>query len=198
MPEMRYQRLTRSHTRSMFSVAFTSRSSLWLGDDHLLCVDSNGYSETYKRFYFRDIQAVVIRETDRRMIWNAVLILPTVFSFVCLMIYAFPLRQNLGTAIAWSVVAAIFLVPSLINNILGKTCACHLRTAVQIEELPSLARVRRARNVLEKIRPLIAAVQGRLGAEEISSRMREAAQQTPGATPQPPAAETSGVPPVLS
>jgi hypothetical protein len=198
MPEMRYQRLTRAHARSMFSVAFTSRSSLWLGDDHLLCVDSSGFSETYKRFYFRDIQGIVISETNRRTIWNAVLILPAVFALAGLMMNAFQPRQNIGATIAWSIVAAIFLVPFVINNILGATCACQLRTAVQIEELPSLSRVRQARKVLEKIRPFVTAAQGQLTAEEVSARMRESTQQTPDATAQSPAAETSGVPPILS
>ena len=198
MPEMRYQRLTRAHARSMFSIAFASRSSLWLGDDHLLCVDSAGYSETYKRFYFRDIQAIVISETNRRTIWNAVLILPAVFALAGLMMNAFQPRHNIGATIAWSIVAVILLVPFVINNILGATCACQLRTAVQIEELPSLSRVRKARKVLETIRPFVTAAQGQLTAEEVSARMRESTQQTPEATAQSPAAETSGVPPILS
>jgi len=198
MPEMRYQRLTRARARSTFAAAFTSRSSLWLGDDHLLSVDSTGYSETYKRFYFRDIQAIVITETNRRTIWNGVLILPPVFALVGLMMSAFPLRQNVGAAIAWSIIATIFLVPLLINNLLGSTCTSQLSTAVQIEKLPSLSRVRQTRKVLEKIRPLVTAAQGALTAEEVSERMRETVRQTPNATLPSPAAEPSGVPPILS
>ena len=53
MAEAEYQRLTRAHPRSGFAVAFAARSSLWLGKDHLLCIDSTGFSESYKRFYFR-------------------------------------------------------------------------------------------------------------------------------------------------
>jgi hypothetical protein len=100
-------------------------------------------------------------------------------------------------AIVGIIIALIFAVPLLINNLLGSTCACQLRTAVQIEDLPSLCRLRQARKILEKIRPLIAAAQGRLTAEEISARIRETIQP-PAATPQTPAAETSGAPPVLS
>jgi hypothetical protein len=49
----------------------------------------------------------------------------------------------------------------------------HLRTAVQIEELPSLNRIRRTRRVLDRVRPLIVAAQGPLAPEEISGRMSE-------------------------
>jgi hypothetical protein len=193
--ETRYKRLARARPRSSFAVAFMSRSSLWLGDDHLLCVDSNGYSETYKRFYFHDIQTFTVRKTKRRLIWNWLLAIPAAFCIADL-----STNRTLGLAgiITVATIALIFAVPLLINNLLGSTCACQLRTAVQVEELPSLARVRQARKVLKKVLPLIAATQGQLGAEEISTRMREASQQAPSTIPQPPPAETSGTPPILS
>jgi hypothetical protein len=59
------------------------------------------------------------------------------------------------------------------NNILGTTCTVFLRTAVQVEEIACLSRVRRASNVLDRIRPFIAAAQGELPPEEISARIRE-------------------------
>ena len=176
MHENQYKRLTYSRARGIFAVAFQSRLSLWLGLDHLLLVETNGYSETYKRFYFRDIQAIIIRETTRRNIWNAILVLPVVICFVGLVISLFP-APNVGAVIVWSIFAVLFVVPFIINNIRGATCACQLRTAVQIEELPSLCRVRQTRRVLAKIRPLIAAAQGgELTTEVVSARMRESVQ----------------------
>src|SRR5690242_8964250 len=41
------------------------RFSLWMGDDHLLLVDSTRFSESYKRFYLRDIQSIIVRRTPR-------------------------------------------------------------------------------------------------------------------------------------
>src|SRR2546426_6411511 len=38
----------------------TGPSTLWMGGDHLLAVDSNGWRETYRRFGYRDIQAILI------------------------------------------------------------------------------------------------------------------------------------------
>ena len=39
--------------------------SLWIGEDHLLLVELRGFTETYRRFYFRDVQAIILRRTDR-------------------------------------------------------------------------------------------------------------------------------------
>lgn len=206
MPEKEYLRLARARSRSAFAVAFMSRSSFWLGKDHLLCIDSNGYAESYKRFYFRDIQAITLVATVRRKVWNGVLLVPIV---ICLAGLATVLssrpRPEAVVVITWAIIATLFVVPFLIHNLLGPTCICHLRTAVQIEELPSLNRLRRARKVLERIRPLIHAVQGGLSPEEISLRMKAAvappggATNAPGvsATP-PPGADQTGAPPVIS
>jgi hypothetical protein len=206
MPEKEYQCLTRARSRSAFGAVSVSRSSLWLGKDHLLCIDSSGYTETYKRFYFRDIQAVTIVATNRRTVWNGVLLVPIVICLVGLATSLFSLPRKDGAVIVtWVIFTAVFAVPLLINNILGPTCNCHLRTAVQIEELPSLSRVRRARKVLDRVHPFIIAVQGGLSPEEIPSRMRSAAgsfaDPAPapgGAALQPPAGDNPNAPPVIS
>ena len=194
MAEPTYQRLTRTRTRSMFAVAVASRSSLWLGSDHLLCVDSNGYTENYKRFYFRDIQTITIRATKRRIILNWIL---GILIALCLA------RCNFGslikpnpdvlTIVLLTVAVLFFGIPLLFNNIFGQTCACELRTAVQTEDLPSLSRVRQTRKVLGKIRPLIISSQGQLTPGEISARM-----QTAATMPQLFTGENLNAPPVIS
>jgi hypothetical protein len=182
MTKREYTRLTRTRNRSFFSIAMSSRTSLWLGSDHLLCVDTSGYTETYKRFYFRDIQAVTLGHSKRRMIWNFVL---GFLAFPCLAGLVAELLSksgvDRGAILAWSVPALVFAVPLVINNLLGPACVCYLRTAVQVEELSSLSRWRKARQVLARVRPLIAAAQGELNPEEIPARMRElAASPAPG------------------
>ena len=195
MPETRYQRLTFARTRRMFSVLFRSRVSLWLGPDHILFVDSSGFSETYKRFYFRDIQAFTVRETKRRAMWNAVLVGPTVICIAGWLSELIFSPRNDVAMIIWLIASAVFLVPFLLNNIFGPACACYLRTAVQIEELPSLCRIRKARKVLAKIRPLILAAQGgELSAAAVSTRMRDRAISAAGGTPTGTVADQSNAP----
>jgi hypothetical protein len=130
--------------------------------------------ETYKRFYFRDIQAVVIRTTSARTIWNIVMVLPLIGCLTGLMVSLTSNPQNEVAILTWLILSCILLLVVLINNVRGASCACYLRTAVQIERLPSLNRVRKARRVLNRIRPLMAAVQGgELSAEAVSTQMRE-------------------------
>jgi hypothetical protein len=184
MPEIHYRRLTRARARSTFSVVLHSRVSLWLGPNHLLSVDSSGFSETYKRFYFRDIQAFTIRQTQRRAIWNVILLVPIIGCLTgCLSEISFKPVNN-SVVFIWLFFLTVFLVPFLFNNIFGTACVCHLRTAVQIEELPSLCRVRKTRRILAQIRPLILAAQGgELTAAAVSSRMRDWAMSSAGETP---------------
>jgi hypothetical protein len=190
MDEQKYQRLARARANSNFAVAFTSRASLWLGEDHLLCVESNGYTETYKRFYFRDIQAITLRQTKRRLIWNWILSLLIVICLAnCTLNSLLTLQLDVRTMVFFSI-AVLIGIPLLGNNLLGRTCACQLRTAVQIEDLPALCRVRQTRKILEKIQPLITAAQGSITAGEISVHLRE--------TVQPPPTQPENKPPVIS
>ena len=197
MPGISYQRLTWSRARGVFAFVFQSRFSLWLGPDHLLCVDTNGYTETYKRFYFRDIQAITIQESARRNVWNTILVLPAVVCLVFLFVNLFH-ANKLAVTIVWSIFTTLFVVPFVINNFRGATCACQLRTAVQIEELPPLCRVRKTRRVLEKIRPLIVAAQGgELPAEVVSARVRDWAMSSSETPPAEAVANDPNIPPRL-
>ena len=40
-------------------------ASLWLSEDHLLSVRSLRFSEEYRRYYYRDIQALELRHAPR-------------------------------------------------------------------------------------------------------------------------------------
>ena len=193
MSEFQYQRLTRSGMRTV-----SSRGSLWLGSDHLLSAESNGYRETYKRFYFSDIQAIIVQHTKLRVIWNA--ILPTPLAGGCLGLLACLTSgaRNEGAIIAWLIFIVVILLFLVINNILGTGCVCYLRTAVQIEQLPGLYRAPKARKVLSQIRPLIAAAQGgELSAETVAARMQEWSVSS-GAAPAKTVEDEPDVPPRLN
>jgi hypothetical protein len=191
MAEQKYKRLTRERGPAQFSVAAMTRSSLWLGEDHLLLVECTGYSETYKRFFFRDIQAFTMRTTKVRMAWNWVW--GVLLAISALIIWgAASDWQTTGTIIATSIVLICFGIPLLLNNVFGPTCACEIRTAVQTESLPSLCRIRQTQRVMNRIRPLIIAAQGQLTGEEVSLRMRQSVS-SPAAT-----APAGDIPPVIS
>lgn len=189
MAEKEYQRLTRARLRRTGALAvFATRSSLWLGKDHLLCIDSTGgYAEEYKRFYFRDIQAITLRKTKRRPILNWILAVPLAMCSAVLIVGLVDIsRRPFQTDdywgfVGWGTPFALVLGLMIINTLRGPGCVCHLRTAVQTEVLPSLNRLRRARKVLDRIRPLVAAAQGTLSPEEIASHLANPA--SPDAPP---------------
>ncbi len=173
MAEREYHRLTPARPRrwsaeSMFGNPFSTRSSLWIARDHLLNVDSNRYTESYKRFYFQDIQAIIVRKNGRRSFWNSLLLVLIVFYFGAFLY--FNGRTIDADAIPALILGVGFLVvPFILNNLMGATCTCTLQTAVQKEDLPSLNRMPRVNRVLARVRPLIAAAQGQLSREEIAA-----------------------------
>jgi len=192
MAAQRYKRLTRERGPAEFSILAMTRSSLWLGDDHLLLVECTGYSETYKRFFFRDIQAFSIRQTKTRAAWNWVW--GILLALSGLIIWAVSSGgEALGPIIAASIVLVIFGLPLLLNIALGPTCECEIRTAVQTERLPSLCRVRKTQKIMNLVRPLIIDAQGQLSGEEVSARLRETVYSPATAT------DWSGdIPPLIS
>ena len=198
MATQKYKRLTRERSSGGIGIVTVSRSSLWLGEDHLLLADSIGYSENYKRFFFRDIQAITIRKTKTRLVWNIVLGALLALSGLIIWTSASAWR-DIGTTIAVSIVLAIFGIPLLLNNLFGPTCACEIRTAVQTESLPSLNRVPKTKKVMNRIRPLIIAAQGQLTGEEVAARLRETVMEPAAAMAPSPTGETSGdIPPLIS
>ncbi|HUN56049.1 MAG TPA: hypothetical protein VMU29_12935 [Smithella sp.] len=121
---------------------------LWLGKDHLLCIYYTGATEDYKRFYYEDIQAIMIRKTIRFLVWNIVF-------FFLLLVCAILGYKFKFMALPCYVAALFIIIFFLINLAMGPTCVCHLYTMVSEEELYSLRRLSTAKKVIDIITPLI-------------------------------------------
>src|SRR3954469_1241984 len=137
---------------------------LYRAPDHLLLIASNGFTESYKRFYFRDIQAITIQKTHIGKIWNAVW-----GSFASIFLFS---ALGLGGAagIVMGCIAAIFALALLASFLMGPSCACYLRTAVQTERFTPVTRVSAARKLLARIRPFIEQLQGPISKNELVSQ----------------------------
>lgn len=191
MAAKEYIKLTPPRRTAGFTIVSVTRSNLWVGKDHLLGVDTEGYTEKYKRFYFRDVQAVTLRRTSRALVIGVVTgAMTALFALLVIAI------DDIAGKWVFGILGGVCAIPFLLNFIYGPTCKCELRTAVQTENVPSMSRVRRARKVLNRIRPLIAEAQGQLAAEEIPLRFREMIAAPDNEPPiiQPPGS-TSGVQP---
>ena len=145
---------------------------LYQGPDHLLLVASSGYNENYKRFYFRDIQAITLRASIRGKVWNGVWIFLTFLAAVIAL-------QVSGVAmVVWSMIAGTFFILLAVHFGFGPTCICQIQTAVQTRPLPSLNRLRRAQKVIARLRPIIEGAQEPISSSELSQRIDETRRGT--------------------
>ncbi len=150
-PRIHYTRLPGRGLRREGLIALTRTwCTLWLTDDHILSVDNHVFSEDYKRFYFRDIQAIVFSKTRRGAVWNMVLSI-----FVALWLLTMFSQEAMEWRITWLIVAVLFIVLLVINIVRGPTCKCQLMTAVHKETLPSLNRMNTTERVLGTLRQRI-------------------------------------------
>lgn len=163
------------------SVGVGGSSRLYLGPDHILAVQASGFAETYKRFFFADIQAVIVRKTAVGQIWNGVW--GAIALFFALI--AIAVDDNPGSFVLGGI-AALFLLGLLVNVLLGPMCACHVKTAVQTERLTAISRMRTAARLLDRIRPLIVAAQGELPREQLADALDRAQFGVPPASAAPP------------
>lgn len=165
----------------IFASARTS-CSLWMGSDHLLLVERNGYTENYRRFYFTDIQAITIRKTSFATVLGAVTGILTVL-FVLLALNA----SDLAWQIVLWIIGGFFAVFFLVNLAFGPGCVSHIQTAVQTEQIPSWNRLRATRKAIAKLRPRLGEAQGGMPPDELKAQWlaglgQEAQRPATGAT----------------
>jgi hypothetical protein len=126
------------------------KATLWLASDHILSIDSHRFSEEYKRYYFKDIQAIVVRQTTGSTAMSKAIDMVVAIVLALLGVAAWRL-QSIGAAAAAGVILSAFLI----FKSLGPFCACHLITAVSSDRLPSLDLLRDAEKALGIIGPLV-------------------------------------------
>jgi hypothetical protein len=153
----RNSKMYRKLSGSGFSLMLTR--SLWQGPDHLLWVEGSLAQELYKRFYFADIQALVLRRTHRRTLWAIVW-------GAFFLLFGAIAQFGSGTNYASIVMAALFLVILVVHWLLGPGCEVFLQTAVQMEKLTTLVRERKAVKVMNRIK--VAAEQAQGGLSELT------------------------------
>jgi len=156
-------------------------SSLWLAPDHLLLVSTRMFREEYKRFYLRDIQAIVMATRPRFLVSTRSLAI----AFAWLFPWVFWILLPAGFGFAWWAVAAIPIGLWLVFSFFF-SCTCRLYTAVSDDPLPSLYRTWTARKFLDEVKPWIDEAQGALEAnwaEALESRAAGPAAPASADTP---------------
>ncbi len=141
---------------------------LWYTDDHLMCVFTAFGTESYQRVYFREIEALVLRRTSGRLIWNIV------FGVILAFAIALTLLLNsgesptdpigggfiTGLSVTLAIAAVLALIGLIVNTFKGPTCTFWAQTPGGIMRLRAPVRVPAARKVVRILTPLIAEAQG--------------------------------------
>ena len=123
-----------------------SKASVWVADDHLLSVQSSRVAEEYRRYYFRDIQALVIerRATSRKAITYPLLgILAAATTAV-------------ANAFGWWALLPGFLTAALaLIEGSARECRCLIVTRTSQDFLPAFAKLRGSEAAMAELAPLI-------------------------------------------
>src|ERR1039458_9512474 len=119
------------------------RDSLWMSADHLLSVRRNPFSESYRRFYFADIQAIVVTELPN-------LLAPTGLTAAVLFIVTAAALMYTWHPV-WASLCALLSLVSFFVSWRSADCACYLQTSVSTEMLPSLRRGKRVGELLDMV-----------------------------------------------
>ncbi len=138
-----------------FRRGFLRSSSMWLGADHLLAVQSMRFREEYKRFYLRDVQAIVVADTPRFHLSTRAVAIGLIWLAAWL-----GLRNLSNWASPAMIAAGLGLVAVWLYVSVTCSCTCRIYTAVSRDEIRSVYRRWTARRFLSEVEPKIGEVQG--------------------------------------
>lgn len=159
---------------------------MWKAADHLLVVKEVGCAEEYKRFYFSDIQALVIARSSSYLLWA--LLLPVIAMFISAFMIEANSRAFLGGLLA------VILVVWVWHLAKGATCTCWLQTGINKERLHMFNRVREANRFWHRIEPLLAEAQGAFSVEAMEAEgTRGVADPRKAPPPVPPVTQSEAV-----
>jgi hypothetical protein len=144
-------------------------ATLWLGEGYLLQVGSMILAERYRRWYLREVQAIVMRRSSKRLAWNLVwgllsgMALAATAGFSGLAVAGEMPREGriflwvfAGIAGAFGLVGMLLV---LINSWLGPTCVVFVQTPDGVHPLAAPTRQRSADALIARLRPLIETAQ---------------------------------------
>ena len=156
-PAAAYRRLPGKTPWFRFGSVSAPTTSLWLGPDHLLKIERSASRESYKRFFYRDIQAIFIEESSRRYFLSIFALAAVAIVFLLTLSLSRSAISGLPTAL---LISSPFAAGIVINLALGRTSQAVLVTAVGTEPLSSFSRLQRSIAAMERIRAEVAKAQG--------------------------------------
>jgi hypothetical protein len=147
---------------------WSGRARLWLGDDHLLEVHSTAVTEHYRRYFLRDIRALLVTPTRFSRWWSigsATVLLLCAAAAAALYFFG-RAEAELAERIALWIFAGFFAVGAVlgllslvVQLLLGPSAACYIETSAGRRQLGAPTRRRSADRLLAELAPIITAAQ---------------------------------------
>ena len=128
---------------------------MWVGDDHLLHIDNSRFHESYQRYRYDEILAITHAQRESYVLLLAVLLVLSVFMAAVAM-----WSGGFGMRIFWGLVIGAPVAAIVRELARGPRCYCEIHTAVGRRRLNAITRVVRARQLIDRLEPLIRAAQG--------------------------------------
>ena len=161
----------KSPYRKMPGAGFSwkGRGRLWLAEDHVLEVSSVFITESYRRFFFQDVRALVVQRTNTRLIWTLVLgalgLIAALVAGACLWTGLSHSDEDWHVAMYFpagffGLAMLIFLALWISNMLLGPSCVCQVLTRNGWQTLSAPRRVGPATRAQAELAGIIQAVQG--------------------------------------
>jgi hypothetical protein len=135
--------------RGSFRIAMRHR--LYQASDHLLLIQSTGFTDDYRRLYYRDIGHVVARRTQRRM-WLSLILWVMILIMLWILLYAWSQGGLVAGALFMVPVILLFVIAFIINLARGPTCVCYITTQVQTIEVPTPQRLAKVSRLIDFLR----------------------------------------------
>ena len=139
---------------------FLGMNSLWMGPDHLVYVKGEGFlqsfTEEYRRYRYRDIQAFSVAKTSRAGLTFLFLLGALFFAGIAALTLAIRGDGSMGLAmiIFLSILSGgmmLFLLLLVRHFILGPTCVCDIHTNLKRDRLHPLNRLHTTRQSLTEL-----------------------------------------------
>jgi hypothetical protein len=173
-----YRRLPGRTAWLRFGGISAPSTSLWLGADHLLKIERSASRESYKRFFYRDIQSIFVEQSSRR---SSVLIFNVGVLAVIVLITAAIGSLSAAALTTAALIASPFVVGLIVNLALGTTSQAVVVTAVGTERLSSLSRLARSEEAVRLLAAEITKVQGDLPRAQLLLRWPASVASPPAA-----------------
>ena len=156
-----YTRLPGRGRKLSAAIVGGDRQTLYLGTDHILAIRRSGYDESAKRFFLADIQSISVQSNGTRAMLAVFFgLLLSIFGVSLALAFTVEsVDARIFLAAILGGLTAFFAVLFSVNLILGPTCTVNLHTAVQVEQLTALSRIRTARKCLAILVPRIRSTQ---------------------------------------